>query len=165
MASSDQPPLRQSSDIPPIRFGLRSLFVAVAVVACILGLYAAFVKPHVEHERLIRRFDVCIEQLTHKRPANLSRNQWSFMVSWTMNARWNCLPVQNYITDKPRFHRFVEELEHQIEGEVSVETVDWIWDEIEAVSVYGTMYSEKYRPTVPDHLNDADNVIPSIVVD
>ncbi len=145
MASSDQPPLRQSSDIPPIRFGLRSLFVAVAVVACILGLYAAFVKPSIEHGRLIRRFGVCIERLIHKRPANLSNDQWCFIISWTYYAKGNCLRNQDDITDEPRFRRFVDELERKVEGEVSIETIDWIWDEIEAVSMYGTLYSEKYR--------------------
>ncbi len=145
MASSDQPPLRQSSDIPPIRFGLRSLFVAVSVVACILGLYAAFVKPSIEHGRLARRFGVCIERLIHKQPANLSSDQWCFIISCTYNAKVNCLKDQDYITDTPRFRRCVDELERKVEGEVSIETIDWIWGEVEAVSVYGTLYSEKYR--------------------
>ena len=138
------------------QFSLQTLLLFVAVVAAMLSLYAVFVRPNVEHKRLVQRFDLCIEQLTQKRPTNVTRQQWSYVIGWTMNARGNCLTVRQWIDDYPRFRRFVEDLERKVEGNVGIETIDWIWDEIEQNSRPGKSYSNTYRPTTPDRLNSPD---------
>jgi hypothetical protein len=64
-----------------------------------------------------------------------------------------------------RLHNLADELEQRLEGHVDMSTIDWIWDEIEAVSVYGKNYSEDYRPTTPERLQAAKSMPPEIQVE
>lgn len=128
------------------QFTLRTLCVFVAILAVALSLWAVFLRPAVEHGRLLRRVESCLDALARKRPADVTPADWDYLVGWTYNAKANCLSVHQFIKDHARFRRFVEELEERLEGDVSIETIDWIWDEVEAVSNvdYG-----RFRPTPP----------------
>ena len=48
--------------------------------------------------------------------------------------------------DRAALERFADELEHRIQGPVDLKTIDWIWDEFERISKYGTHYSDEWRP-------------------
>ena len=77
------------------------------------------------------------------------------MVGWTRTAFVNCLISPEYIVDEARFKRFVDEIELKSNNAIDVEVIDWIWDEIEAISKYGPRYSANWRPTNPERLRDA----------
>jgi hypothetical protein len=50
--------------------------------------------------------------------------------------------------------RFEGELKQRLSGLVTLETIDWIWDEIVRLSRNGRSYSDNYRPTRPERLKE-----------
>ena len=143
------------ADSAPVQFGLRSLFVATTLVAVLFSLWSLLFRPHVEHNRLRRRVEECIMTLRQKAPpSELTQRQWDFMTGWTWNAVGNCLGHRTLVNDYPRFRRFVEDLEERMEeDDASLVTIDWIWDEIEQISI--TRYGH-WRPTLPENLVQAE---------
>ena len=53
--------------------------------------------------------------------------------------------------------RFLSQLKEEVEGDVGIDTIDWMWDEIEQLSVHGGDYSEVRRPKRPDVLEPVRN--------
>ena len=137
-------------------FSLLSGLILVAIAALILSVgstvWKTVIRPATEHDRfwqrhcdLCRKAHSCLDRLAQKRPADVTRGEWEHVVGWTYNAKANCLECPEYIEDYARFERFVGEFEERLDGEVSIETIDWIWDEIEAIS---SLPWGGYRPTV-----------------
>ena len=138
------------------QFSLLSGLVFVTIAALILSVGAtvwiAVIRPGMERERLWQRHcalcraaHACLDRLAQRRPADVTRGEWEHVVGWTYNAKANCLECPEYIKDYPRFERFVGEFHERLAGEVNIETIDWIWDEIEAIS---SLPWGEHRPTV-----------------
>jgi len=47
------------------------------------------------------------------------------------------------------YHRFADELEERLKGDVDMATIDWMWEEYVEIAVNGQRYSDDYRPTGP----------------
>ncbi len=133
------------------QYGRWNLLVLVTIVAGVLAFWVFQIQHAQEHRRRYDRVQVCIDKLVQKRPTNVTVEHWNSMVWWTENLKANCLPGP-FIKDEPRFRRFVSELEKKVEGDVDIETIDWIWDEVVEISTVGQTYSDQYRPTTPEGL-------------
>ena len=134
------------------QYSLGHLFIFVTIVVLLFAFWASLIRPILEHDRRYKRFGVCIDKLAQKRPAHLTVTQWDSMIGWTSNLQGNCLSARSFLKDEPRFGRFVDELEKKVEGDVGIETIDWIWDEVVEISGPGQRYSDNWRPTTPDQL-------------
>ena len=50
--------------------------------------------------------------------------------------------------------RFEAMLKQKLSELVSLETIDWIWDEFVRLTSNGERYSDSYRPTLPTRLKE-----------
>jgi hypothetical protein len=141
---------------------------AVLALASIVTFWYAVLRPMHNHRRAYDRLSDSVQSLVHRRPAGVSRNEWSYVIGWTMNALGNCCSVEEFLnSDEGSHERFItlpDRFEGRLRGEVSLETVDWLWDELEVISKYGKRYSAQWRPTTPEHLAEADHFSTGIVV-
>jgi len=139
----------------PRRRLLRSALVVVVVGGIAFVDYRVSLAPFLRWRRTNARICSVVDGLAQRRPKNVTRKQWVWVVGNTHNALCNCLYLPGCIIDEERYYRFADELEEKNRGEITLSTIDWIWDEIEQMSRNGRSYSERYRPTTPDHFRDA----------
>ena len=154
-----------------IPLGLRifvGIHAAVFLVGCVCIWYG-FVRPMQNHRRAYDRISDSVQSLAHRRPAAVSKKQWSFIIGWTMNGIGNCCSVDAYLNPDEQSHkRFLslpDRIDERLREVVSMETIDWLWDELEAISKYGPRYADNWRPTSPDRLRDADSTDTGVLVD
>ena len=147
------------------------MYVVIHAVVGFVGvcwLWYVFVRPIQNHQRAYARISAGVQSLIDRRPANVSKNQWSYIIGWTMNGIGNCCSVEGFLNpdeeSHERFRTLPDRFEDRLRGEVSLETVDWLWDELEFISKYGERYSDSYRPTTSEHLAEADHVTTGVVV-
>jgi hypothetical protein len=117
-------------------------------VAFGLAALRSYILPDLEHQRWSGRVRRSLEGLASKCPPEVSRARWDHIVSWTLNAHANCCSIRGAVIADER-GPFADELERRLRGPVDLETIDWIWDEFERISIYGKQYSDCWRPTRP----------------
>jgi hypothetical protein len=167
IAESEKPP-RPKRWIP---LGLRIFFgiqAAAFLVGCVC-LWYVVLRPMQIHSRAYYRLSESVQSLVHRRPAVVSKEEWSFIIAWTMNGIGNCCAVEQYLNRDEESHaRFLtlpDRFDERLRGQVDLETIDWFWDELKAVSKHGPRYSDNWRPTTPDRLREAGSTNSGIVVD
>lgn len=138
----------------------------IAAFACfVFGgvcFWVIVLEPIHRYNQCNRRIRATFESLKPRRPDNLTRRQWAGVVGWTMNAGSNCLGYDlHWPNDSTGFtdalnklEQFEKELNHRFAGPVDIETIDWIWDELARITKYGKRYSDNYRPTLPERLEE-----------
>lgn len=136
----------------PLSVSVKWLMVVVAAIALILGFDSAFLRPIRDHQRWFYRVRTDLESLTHRRPPDVDRETWGYVVGWTLNAHGNCCSAPTYV-DPGRTKQFAEELEQRLQGKVGMDTIDWIWDEFMRFSKIKSY--DRFRPTTPEHLKEA----------
>lgn len=127
--------------------------VAVSILLLVGGLacWLRFVEPIRRHGEFCRHVRHDLESLATKRPSGVTQKQWEHVVAWTLNAHGNCLTFHTEIPQN-EMDRFKTELKQRLAGPVSLQTVDWIWDEIVRLTPNGQQYSTNWRPTLPERL-------------
>jgi hypothetical protein len=96
-----------------------------------------------------------IYQLASKRPDDVPRGQWEFLIGWTVNLHANCGADYTQVNEGER-EAFAEELEKKLKGHVDMSTIDWMWDTYETLTKSGKLYSDKHRPTKSEDLKYAE---------
>ena len=129
------------------------LVVAILLLAGGITFWLRVVEPVRRHREFDRNVQASLQSLAKKRPANVSRKQWENVVAWTLNAHGNCLAFHRSIP-RDEMARFEVELKQHLAGQVSLETIDWIWDEIVRLTPGGQHYSDNWRPTLPERLKE-----------
>ncbi|MSR59577.1 MAG: hypothetical protein EXS05_18365 [Planctomycetaceae bacterium] len=168
--ASRPPRYNPGMSVQPMRFSLKRriaasrrmsvLFYAAAGLTVVFSFWYVNLRPFEIHRRDYHRISDSVESLVYRRPVDVPRNQWSFIIGWTMNGIGNCCGVDGYLNPDEESHkRFLtlpDRFDERLRGEVSLETIDWLWDELEAISKYGPRYSAQWRPTIPERLADAE---------
>jgi hypothetical protein len=84
------------------------------------------------------------------------------LVAWTRYAIGRRGSVAEFFNpDQASHDRFLtlpDRFEKRLAGEVGMESIDWLWDELEVISKHGPRYCAHYRPTTPERLAEADHV-------
>ena len=128
----------------------RSLKVKLAVVAVLAALFVAgwaFVyEPISAHSVWFRRVGADIRSLEHKRPPDVTRGQWEYLVGWTINLHGNAGGIWSSV-DPAWQDSFEAELKQRLQGAVTLADIEWIWDEYAAHTKSGQSYSDRFRPT------------------
>lgn len=134
---------------------LRSTLIVVLLGGIVYTHYHFSLAPWLKFRRASERILHAVDGLAQRRPKDVTRKQWGWVVGWTHNGVCNCLYLPGCLRDKERYYRFADELEERSRGEIGLSTIDWIWDEFEAISKGGRSYSERFRPTTPEHFREA----------
>jgi hypothetical protein len=125
---------------------LELLAVIFLIVVLCLTVWLALIAPLHTHSRWYWRIRGDIMELVHKRPPELSKGQWEFVVGWTINLHANCGGIYSSV-DPAWPDGFANELERRLAGPITLADIEWIWDEYVTYAKYGQTYSEKWRPT------------------
>lgn len=120
--------------------------ILLIVVAGLLLLWFCYVEPIRSHHRWYGRIRGDIMKLSRKRPPDVSKGQWEFIIGWTINLHANCGSIRSAVEPSWR-DRFAEELERRLAGPVTLADIEWVWDEYVRNTTYGPTYSERWRPT------------------
>ena len=120
-------------------------------------LYWYKVRPHVKHSEVFRRVDTAIESLSDRCPSDITALQWRHCVGWTNTASHNLCAHRSFIRDYPAFLSFAEKLHERVQNQANLETIDWIWDQFETITHAGRSYSERWRPTTLERMQNPTN--------
>lgn len=129
-------------------------FTLIVMAAALWYFWFFAFKPIQTHRRIYDRARSDIYSLASKRPPDVSRGQWEFVVGWTLNLHANCAAAHTWV-DRNQMEAFADELERRLKTAVGMETIEWIWDEYAKFSKGGQSYSDKYRPTRSEDFKDA----------
>jgi hypothetical protein len=149
---------RPSDESPRIRFRLRSVFVTVLLGSTLFVAYRLGVAPYFRFMKTRDRIQASVRELAQHRPEGVSKRKWSFAVGWTGVAVGNVFFMPSCVNDDQGYYDFADELGRRLQGKVEMSTIDWIWDGFEEIGKNGRSYSERYRPTMPERLRDAEQV-------
>ena len=112
----------------------RKLFViavVTVVVAALLTGWFTLVEPIRVHRDWDKRVQQDIRALAGKRPQEVPKGQWEFMVGWTWQMHGNCGSIHGLVEPGWR-EGFAAELERRLAGPMTAADIDWIWDEYAA---------------------------------
>ncbi len=125
-----------------VRFGTRSLFVMLTVLAVIFAGYGYFDRRVLEPSRQAQAVQTHIMSLITRRPEDMTPLQWESAVGWTINLHANSLIF--WQADGMRIHEFEQQFAQKLAGDVNMDTIHWIWDEYAAICPGGASY-QRYR--------------------
>lgn len=120
------------------RFGLRSLFVALTLLAVLAAGYGWFNRRILEPSRQTRAIEQHLESLAARRPKDMSPRQWESAVAWTLNLHGNSLI--RFQADADELGAFERRLAAKLTNDVNMDTIHWIWDEYAKVCPGGEKY-------------------------
>jgi hypothetical protein len=89
---------------PGIRFGTRSLFLGLFVLAVLFAAYGWLYRRIIEPRRHSDSVERRIESLALRRPPEMSPRQWESAVAWTRNLHGNSLLM--FQADGPTIREF-----------------------------------------------------------
>jgi len=98
------------------------------------------------------------------RPTGVSKGEWEWIVGWTQNLHGNCANVGQRVEGGWR-DGFAPELERRLRGPITLGDIDWISDEYVLHTPLGRRYSDRWRPTRTEGLQQAHEGCFGIPVD
>jgi hypothetical protein len=131
------------------RFGLRWLFVLVALFAVIFGCYAWLERRVLQPSRQTAAIEKLLESLAARRPSGMAPRQWESAVAWTLNLHGNSLI--RFQAEGHEIAAFQQRLASKLAGPVDMATIDWIWDEYAQVCPGGENY-QRFRPMMIEEI-------------
>jgi len=119
--------------------------IAVCIASCAaLVLWYHVLLPAQLHQKAYRQVEVALLKLSTKRPADVSKGQWVGCLMHTWNLHTNFGPF----LELHDLEALASELDEAVDGPVTLETIDWIWNQFLQRSHGGsTRYDTAYRPT------------------
>jgi hypothetical protein len=65
--------------------------------------------------------------LANRRPAQLTKKEWSYLIGWTKNAIGNCCSMPEFLNpdqeSHDRFLKLPNRFEEQLRGDVGIKTI------------------------------------------
>jgi hypothetical protein len=158
------PPKRKS--VRPARSSSPLAFLLGVLIAAGLWtiVFVIWIEPLQSHGRWFTRVDKNLLSLVHMRPAGVSKGEWEYIVGWTLNLHGNCANVGQRLEREWR-DGFAAEVERRLRGPITLGDIDWIWDEYVLHTPYGRRYSDRWRPTRAEKLQQAHEGCCGIPVD
>ena len=143
------------NDMKATRFGTRSLLLVFALLAVVFAAYGWIHRKFVMPRHYSDAVERLIETLADRRPPNMTSGQWGSAVAWTLNLHGNSLLM--FEANGPTIKAFEQRLEAKLAGDVSMETIHWIWDEYANICPHGASY-QRFKVQMQDEI---DNVGPN----
>jgi hypothetical protein len=142
---------------PRFRFEHGLLLVIVFVVCGLLAGYMWFHYRIVVPRRHADSVERLLQSLVDRRPADVTRGQWGSAVAWTLNLHANSLlPFE---ADGATIAAFERRLQAKLQGDVDMQTIDWIWAEYARLCPHGASY-QRFKAMMQDEIDtvapDAD---------
>ena len=98
---------------------LSFLFGCLIAVAGMLLIWWWLVEPIQSNRRWYDRIRADIETLAHKRPPELNKGQWQFILGWTIQLHANC-GTYPHVIDPDWPERFAADFERRLAGPITL---------------------------------------------
>jgi hypothetical protein len=131
------------------RFGIRSLFILLAVCAVLFAAFGWFHRQMIEPRRASAAVEQRLKSLAGRRPKDMTPRQWESAVAWTQNLHGNSLMFAQ--ADGPTIRRFEGQLAKKLAGDVNMETIHWIWDRYADICPGGANY-QRFKPMMMEEI-------------
>jgi hypothetical protein len=150
------------------RMALCSSFaLALLGGAAAIGV-AVFTAPHRNLNAWNRDVISRLESAKALPPAGATAEQWEAVIGWTQNAFPNVFFTPNHIVDAARFREFQRQLASRLTGDVDLDTVAWIWDQVAIHGTNGGEYGRRFRSVAPHgeiHLDESGEPLDNVRLD
>jgi len=135
--------------VTPVR-ATRRQFVAVAIgigmaVVLAVSLLVLPALPHLMFMRQHRRMEYLLDTLPGRRPDAVPERAWTAAVGWARTACVNVCFSREHVALSD-MKKFVDSLEKRLSGPVDLDTIHWIWDQLEGTGPHGKRYVADHRP-------------------
>lgn len=142
-------PDKLEQQFQPLRFGLRTLFVAIFVLAVLFAVFGWFHRQVFEPHRHDNAIGKHLRSLAWRRPPEMSPRQWESAVAWTLNLHGNSM--LHFEANNATMRDFNERLEQKLSGHIDMKTIEWIWDEYAELCPGGANY-QRFRPQMLEEI-------------
>lgn len=120
------------------------LAVVCAGIAVTLTLHF---KREYEHRQWVLKVNDLLTEMRSLPPSGVDKNEWDYLVSWTINLHANTASMTGDITDTERKQKYLVELRERLSSRPSLDTIEWIWHEYTQFTWNGEAYRLKHIPT------------------
>ena len=83
--------------------------------------------------------------LRSRRPESVSAKQWEYAVGWAVTAFHNVCFSEEHVT-YDELVRFNHDVRKELEGEVSLQAIDWVWARLAQTGPHGEQYVKRFEP-------------------
>jgi hypothetical protein len=133
----------------PLQFGMRAVILWMIAICMLVAAFGYWYRNTFVPRRQSDRIDELIGSLAARRPAGITRGQWSSAVGWTHNLHHNSLLM--FQTDVATMAAFEKRLQTRLDGKVDMETIDWIWNEYAKTCPGGESY-QRCKPLMLEEM-------------
>lgn len=102
-----------------------------------------------------RKVTDLIETLENRRPAHVAPEVWDVAFGWTLTAYAN-VSSSNETMRLSELERFYVDLKEELQGDVDLDTLDWIWRRLASTGTSGAYYFSKFEPQYRGHVAGAE---------
>ena len=83
--------------------------------------------------------------LRSRRPEAVSAKTWEHATSWAVTAYHNVCFSEEHVT-YDELVRFNHDVRKELEGEVSLQSIDWVWSRLAQTGPHGERYVKRFEP-------------------
>jgi hypothetical protein len=142
----------QPEQVSKLKFFAIAGSVPALLVGIGVGFYFMELAPMQRQFQVRDRMSLTILSLAERRPPELTEDQWAYCILWTWNLHSNYSSFASYISTDD-LERIEKGLRERTKSEVSLETIDWFWDEYTGANSKVANY-DHFRPTAPENRAD-----------
>ena len=100
--------------------------------------------PQMRYNQRSHRINEKIIALRERQPPNVSERLWTECVAWASIAHCNICFSEGH-TSYEAMCRFEEQLDEKLQGEVDLDTIEWIGERLAETGPHGRQYMNKWR--------------------
>ena len=125
--------------------------IGVVVLAAPVGLRAWHLLRYARQKEVGVKM---IQSLRERRPAAVPSQTWDTATGWAITAFHNVCFSERCVTYE-ELVRFTDDASLRLAGEVSLESVDWVWARLGKTGPLGREYVAKWEPIYRDNVYGA----------
>jgi hypothetical protein len=120
-------------------------------IACTM-IFVVMNVPPLPYYRERKACEETLNQLLSKRPQNVNAQAWEVATGWAMTAYANVFfePDLAPLVKLTAFHANIERLGQE---RISLDTIDWIWQQLAESGPHGRGYQQRWEPRYREELN------------
>jgi len=132
-----------------------AIAIATIVFLAVLMRITFLVHQDIAYGRQVDAGMELLQSLDHRRPSATSEEVWECAVGWTGIAYPNVFFHRDF-TPYEELFAFNKDLSDRLDGEVSLETIDWFWQRLAEAGPKGARYVSRYEPQYRSQLKEAE---------
>jgi hypothetical protein len=127
------------------RLTVLRLMVAVAALGIVLGFCVLPLAKRSEYARLQQQMSDRIGSLKPSNPQSVNPSLWDCAAGWTVTAYWNICFSDEHVS-REEMYRLRDDLDRKLGGEITPDTLKWIWRRLAQTGPHGKSYVTRFGP-------------------